>query len=134
KSCTSPIIGPFWILSKRRPSSWAEHTFGIYIMHTNWYSQHRCECNEVATDMSVADRSVVRTPIRHHRIDIFKCSLTGQIRDKPRCWPSPIRSFIPDHVNLFLNLQGISLRNLKSWSQPLDQINTAHGYRHSSPS
>ena len=70
-------------------------------MHVYRNTEHRCQRDEIAANMSVGDGSVVGSPVVHHRIDIDEWSMTCDVGYEPGGGPSGIGAGIQRIVNRF---------------------------------
>ena len=65
-----------------------------YIVHINRYAQHGSQCDEFMSDMAIADRTMVGTPIVHDTVCIDKCPLPRAARGEPGGRPGGVGAFI----------------------------------------
>ena len=64
-------------------------------------SQHRAHCNQVCTDVSVGDRTVVSTPVVHYIVSCLERSLFAIASwSEPCTWPCVVCTF-PELVRYF---------------------------------
>ena len=62
----SPIVGTLLVHAEGVPGGGTEYQFVVHVVHTYRYAQHGCQCDEVGSYMSVADGTVVGSPVVHH--------------------------------------------------------------------
>ena len=68
----STIVGTLFIHTECIPCSRAEDTVILNIVHTHRNTEYRTKSDEVGTNMSVGNRTMICAPAVHHRIDILE--------------------------------------------------------------
>ena len=94
KIFTGAIIRPFQIHAEAIPGAGSENFIFGHIVHTHRNSQHGGQCHQIRSNMTIGDGSMIRPPVCHDRIGIFKSALTGQAGRKPSRGPGWIRTLI----------------------------------------
>ena len=123
--CSLEAFGP-----KRTPGTRAIDLLVFDVVHKYRDAQHRCERDQVGTNMAVAERAVIGTPLRHHFVDIRERTLACDTRCKPRGRPGVVRAVIQFLVHFFRQLHSPALCNLKNGTEAFDEVDAAHRYRH----
>ena len=100
-------------------------------MHANRDSQHRAHCDQICTNMSIGDCTVVSTPVIHNIISSLECTVFAiASRYKPCTWPCVVSTF-PKCIRYILRkLYSPSLCNLKNRSKSFYKVQTDHSCRH----
>ena len=93
-------------------------------------AEHGRQCDEVGADVSVAERSVVRAPVRHDAVDVLECTLSGEARHEPCGRPGRVGAPVEDGVDLERKLGGIAFGDLEDRAEAVDQIHAAQGDGH----
>ena len=97
-------------------------------MHANGNAEHRGEGDQVGTDVTVADRTVVGAPVIHHLVGIFKRRARDAVaaRRKPGAGPCVVGA-LPKRVgHIFRQVDRPALGNLEHGTEPLDQVEADH--------
>ena len=117
------VVGAFEALrAERRPTAGTENFRLLHVVHINRNPQHRRERNQIRADVSVADSTVISTPVVHHRIDISERPVTRQTRRKPGGRPGRIRALIQRVVNFVRQINRETLGDLQRGSESFDEI------------
>lgn len=101
-------------------------------MHCNRNAQHGCHCNHIRTHMTIAERTMICTPMIHHFIHAGKGTLASEPWCKPCCGPSWVSSDIQLMMHFFRQITSPALCNMQNWAKAMNQIQTQHGNWHSS--
>ena len=104
-----------------------------YIVHANRDSQHRAHCDQICTDVSVGDCTVVSTPVVHNIVCTLECTVFAiASRNEPCAWPCVVCTF-PKCIRYILRkLYSPSFCNLKNRSKSFYKVQTDHCSRHGS--
>ena len=98
----SSEICTFFIHSKCIPCCRTEDIFLRYIVHANRDSQHRAHCDQICTDVSVGDCTVVSTPVVHNIVCTLECTVFAiASRNEPCAWPCVVCTF-PKCIRYYL--------------------------------
>ena len=107
------IVGAFLVHAKGIPSGRTEDVFFIYVVHAYRNTKHRGQCNQVGTDMSVADGTVVGSPVVHNGIYIAECRFVAQARNKPSRRPSGVGALVQHFKDFRVYIGGPTFGNLQ---------------------
>ena len=111
--CACPVILTFFIHSKGIPCCWTEDFFFRYVVHTNRNSQHRAHGDQICSDMSIGNCSMVSSPVVHHIVSGLECAFSCTSRCKPGTWPCIIRTFPQFIRDFFRQVYGLSFCDLQ---------------------
>ena len=91
---TSSVVLTFLVGAECVPCGGPENILLRHVVHTNGDAEHRAERDEVGTDVTVADRAMVGTPVIHDLVSILKrrALLAVATRCEPRAGPSVVGS------------------------------------------
>ena len=87
------VIGAFFVHSKCVPSSRTEDIFFFHVVHADGDAEHRAESDDICTDMTIGDRSVVGAPAIHDIVSGFKSTFTSDSGGEPGARPSVVGAF-----------------------------------------
>ncbi|MEN9991533.1 MAG: hypothetical protein RLZZ224_1235 [Verrucomicrobiota bacterium] len=112
------------------PGTGAEDLLFADVVHVDGDAQHGSERNQVGTDVAVADRAVVGSPVVHDRVGIAEGTLAGEAWGKPRGGPGGVRALIEDVVHILGEVDAPALGDLQRGAEAGDEVESAHRHGH----
>ena len=101
-------------------------------MHTDRNTEHGRKRDQVGTDVTVRERPVIGSPVRHDAVHVFECRIRRiEVRHKPSGRPPRIGALIQFVMHVFRQNGGVALRDLKHGTESGDHIQAVHCERHS---
>ena len=104
------------------PCAGAENGLFWYILHKYWDAQHSSQCDQVGTYVPIAQRSMVGTPMIHHRIYISEGTMTIEARDEPGGRPTRVCALVQDAVHFIGQVNDVAFGQLQGWPQTVYQV------------
>jgi len=128
----SSVVCALFVHTECVPSSGSEDLFLRNVVHANGDSEHRAESDEISTDVTVADGTVVSAPVVHYVVSGLEGAafLTVATRSEPSAGPGGIGTHHKSLCYVVRKLNCPTFCYLKYRTETLNKVKTDHSAGH----